>query len=67
MGKCPVCSAVVSSVKIEGISGDTLAGRSYHVLTYLCPYCQAVLGVGIDPIAVKTDTVDEILKRLGRN
>jgi hypothetical protein len=30
----------------------------------LCPLCSTILGVAIDPIAIKTDTVNEITQRL---
>jgi hypothetical protein len=65
-GKCPACSATVNRLHLDTV--DASAGfnqRTWHAVTYCCPYCKVVLGAGIDPIALKTDTVNEILKALG--
>jgi hypothetical protein len=40
-------------------------GRIYRGFTILCPKCHAILGGGFDPIAIKADTANEILKALG--
>ena len=37
-------------------------GVAYH-----CPGCHAVLGVGIDPIALKTDIVNEVVEALRKD
>ncbi len=34
-------------------------------LAIVCPFCDVLLSVAIDPIAVKTDTVNEVVQRLG--
>jgi len=39
---------------------------AYKGVSYVCPSmgCHLVLGVGLDPIALKTDLVNEIVKKL---
>lgn len=53
-GKCP---------NIE-ISQQQIGGRSWHGVSYVCPHCATMLGVGIDPVALKRDTVTEVVKEL---
>jgi hypothetical protein len=63
-GTCPKCEAVVSSAKIEDIEiivGFTPAWRG---LSFLCPSCNTVLGVAIDPVALKTDIIEGVAQRL---
>ncbi len=66
-GKCPHCKAVISKVKLEGIGVEPGLGVTapvYTGISYHCPACHLVLGVAIDPVALKTDTVNEVLMRL---
>lgn len=65
-GKCPKCDKVVSSVTIEDIDVKVRFQSAWHGISYCCPYCKAILGVGIDPVALKTDTVNAVLQGLGR-
>ncbi|GAB2181476.1 hypothetical protein DLREEDagrD3_16990 [Denitratisoma sp. agr-D3] len=64
-GKCPKCEKIISSVTIEDV--DVVVGMQskWRGISYLCPYCKTVLSVGIDPIALKTETVNGLLKALG--
>lgn len=34
--------------------------------SYCCPYCNTILGVQIDPVALKTDTINELFAALRR-
>lgn len=65
-GKCPKCDAVIQHVNLESpsiLAG--LGGPSWVGVSYLCPNCRTILGVGIDPVAIKADIVAE-LKTHGR-
>ena len=55
VGHCPECKETVSYVEIEEV------GRA---ITYLCPSCKCVLGVGPDPKAVEKD-IAAAVKRSG--
>lgn len=63
-GQCPKCGATVSYVNIESI---TIRAKptSWQGVSYLCPSCNAVLSVAIDPISLKADTVSEIVDHMG--
>jgi hypothetical protein len=69
-GKCPKCDQVMPSITAQGVSAKVAFGNTVHVISYQCPHCHSVLGVEIDPIALKSDIVSEvtdgILKMLPR-
>jgi hypothetical protein len=66
MGLCPYCKTTLSSVNIEGIDGNVSYTPSWKAITYSCPFCQSILSVQIDPVALKTDIVDEVIKKIKR-
>jgi len=61
-GKCPKCDKVVSAVRIENVDVREGFQSKWHGVSYCCTNCSAVLSVGIDPIAIKTDIVNELKK-----
>ena len=63
-GKCPKCEKTMTSVAIEDV--DVVVGlqSKWRGITYLCPHCKTVLSVGIDPVALKTDTIAGVVKAL---
>lgn len=64
-GRCPNCKSNIQSVLLEDIGLKAGFGPAYHNgVTYLCPLCQCILGVSIDPVALKAAIVDEILAAL---
>ncbi len=62
-GKCPSCDQLVLSLNLHGLD-DNGAGGAWQAITLQCPRCNVVLGAQIDPIALKTDTVDQTVKKL---
>jgi uncharacterized protein with PIN domain len=56
--KCPHCTRPLINVRAEQINIVNSQGSTWLGVTYKCPSCDAVLGVGIDPVALKTDTVN---------
>jgi len=63
-GKCPKCEKRLTAVSIETIDIKQGFQSAYHGVSYLCPHCHSILGVGMDPIALKTDTVNGVVKAL---
>lgn len=63
-GKCPKCGATVASVDIESVTVRLGFQPKWHGVNYCCPGCHSVLGVSIDPIALKTDIVGEVIEAL---
>lgn len=67
-GKCPKCGEVVRRALFDEIDvsqSPGVGGPTYRGYTVLCPSCKTVLGAGFDPLALKADTVREILTALG--
>jgi hypothetical protein len=63
-GKCPSCEKPVSHVKVEAIQFTAGPYEPYAGVSYLCPECRAVLGVGVDPLALNADVVSQLLTAL---
>ena len=67
-GICPHCKtnifAVVTeqiTLRVNHVSGS---GGEYNGVSYVCPSCHCVLGVSVDPVALKRDAVQEIVSDL---
>jgi hypothetical protein len=69
-GKCPHCKTALHAVRLENIEVivSPLIGKGgpYVGVSYVCPHCDSILNVEIDPVAMKTDIVSAISKLLGR-
>ncbi len=63
MGKCPGCGRGLGHVFGDNVKINTPAGQ-WEGISYKCPSCSCVVGCQIDPIAIKSDIVDEILRAL---
>ena len=63
---CPKCDSTVSSVRIADVTiyGP---GTGWRGIKYVCPSCGYVLSVAIDPVALKTDIVEELLHALRKD
>lgn len=64
-GKCPKCEKLIPHVTLQAITIKTalIGGTDWLGVSYQCPFCRTVLSVSIDPIALKSDTVTEILRK----
>lgn len=62
--KCPSCKESITTATVNGLSLDVPGGKSWHGLAYVCPRCSTILGVQMDPIAVKTDTISGVVQAL---
>ena len=63
-GKCPKCEKIIGRVTIDQIDALTQRGDAFNAVSYLCPHCRAVLSVQIDPLSLKADTVEDLLRAL---
>ncbi len=66
MALCPHCEKPIGHVNIQEVTVGGFMTDQWRGITYACPHCQKVLSVAIDPIAIKTDIVEEILRALGK-
>jgi phage FluMu protein Com len=63
-GKCPKCEQIVESINLSDVNASVFFGTKWRTITLNCPHCHTILGAQIDPIAIKTGTVREILEIL---
>lgn len=59
-GKCPKCERLLTNVKIEHLDISEGFSPKWHGASLICPFCSTILGVSIDPIAIKIDIVNAI-------
>ncbi len=67
---CPNCDKLLTNVGYQPTRiGPLLSTEGYKGIIYVCPYCQHVLGVGFDPLALNADTASnaahEVERQLG--
>ncbi len=63
-GTCPKCGNLIMNIEIEDMPIHLNFQPAWKGISYLCPSCRAILAVGIDPVALKTDLRNEILNVL---
>ncbi|MBS0249612.1 MAG: hypothetical protein JSR78_00925 [Proteobacteria bacterium] len=63
-GKCPKCQNVVGNVRTEQIGITNMTGNTFSGASYVCPHCQTILGVVVDPYAFKNEIAIEVTKRM---
>ena len=64
MATCPKCDAAVLGVSLSQIPVNVGDGTHWDGVAYSCRQCGTVLSVGIDPVVLKNDLLDEILAAL---
>jgi hypothetical protein len=64
LSKCPKCEDTVMALTINGVGGSVFFGKTWNCITLCCPNCDTVLGAQIDPIAIKSDTLTELVALL---
>ncbi len=62
---CPKCEAMLSAVHAEPVAVNAKSS-SWHGVGYVCASCDSILSVGVDPIALRNDLLDELLKGLDK-
>jgi len=67
MGTCPKCGKIVMHANLGDVTVGQILGQQWHGIKYCCPFCQCILGISIDPVALKTDIVSEILRAFGKH
>lgn len=64
LGKCPKCEKSLSYVNCGSVDVKVPLGKTWKGISYTCPYCHTMISTQIDPIAIKTDIVNELFKKL---
>lgn len=60
-GKCTKCGEVLNNIKVEPIklSWPTPFMAKCDGLSYVCPSCSAILSVGVNPLTLQEELVNE--------
>jgi len=66
MAKCAHCDSSFSSLNLENIKTKGKNGRGWAGVAYRCPSCGVAVSAAIDPVALKSDCVHEVLHGLGK-
>ena len=66
-GKCPKCELEISAVTVAFAEIKAANQNSLKGISYLCPHCKTILSVEIDPVAMRSSTVSQIVKGLKVN
>ena len=59
MTNCPHCKNAITHVNCVGLDGRSPV-MVWKIVSHNCPHCHSSLGMQIDPIAIKTDTIREL-------
>lgn len=63
MSLCPHCKTAFQHVNLEAIEVRH-ATKNRKGVAYNCPHCDVALSVAIDPIAVRTEIVSQVIDGL---
>jgi hypothetical protein len=67
MAKCPKCDRAITFVNFKPMeSRQSFGSKVVLSIAHTCPLCSSVLSVQVDPVALKTDTLNAIAKLLGK-
>ena len=59
-GKCPKCQSQLTNVNLEEMPIHVNFRPAFRGISLLCPYCQTILYVSIDPMLLRDDILEEI-------
>jgi len=62
VGKCPKCEKTLDKIHIESIDVIVRSLPKWPGISYVCPFCDSIISVGIDPIALKNEIAEKIKK-----
>lgn len=61
-GKCLNCQQVIPDVAVEPIGTQKPLAGGWNAICFLCPFCRTILGVQLDPVAIRQDIVESVSK-----
>lgn len=63
-GKCPKCETATTAVQIESVDIREGPNKAWLGIMLLCPSCRTILGISIDPVALKTEIIDSVTEAI---
>lgn len=65
-GKCPHCNKLLFNASIERLPIHQNDDKKWHGAALVCPFCQKILNVSINPIALRNNIVNQLFDHLKR-
>lgn len=67
-GKCPQCSETIQHVKMERIymHEGLMDPTKWKGISSMCPKCDTILSVAVDPLTLQDVLLDKLKKLLGQ-
>lgn len=62
--KCPSCNATPITPTMQAFETGVPLGMKWKCIAFNCPKCKVVLGTQVDPVAIKYDIVQDLLRAL---
>ena len=66
MVKCPHCDQAILSVEAQDIDITVQLRPQWQGLVYVCPRCHKVLSVGVNPMILRSETVNQTVSRIAQ-
>jgi hypothetical protein len=63
-GRCPKCDEPVSAVIVEPVDLKQGGEHEWHGASFCCSHCHTVLGVGLDPLALRAYMVSAVINHI---
>jgi len=67
MPKCPKCDDTFHRLNMQEVDLVAFGAPTRIGLVLCCPSCDVALSASIDPLALKADTVNDVVRRLARS
>jgi hypothetical protein len=64
MGKCPKCDSPVTVTGCVGVEIRPVGATPRHGVAYTCLACDTILGCEMDPLAVRSEIVSQVVEQL---
>jgi len=65
-GTCPQCKNVINNVETEYVEIGIPPTKTWKGISYLCPSGKTVLSVAIDPVSLREETVERVVRHMGQ-
>ena len=65
IGKCPKCQKAVHHVNLKKMPIHVELRHFWTGVSFVCPHCDTILGIGYDHIRMNEDLKTDILSALG--
>lgn len=65
MATCPYCDATINRLNLQEMTSSSFMGQGWQTIAYVCPFCQKIISVSIDPIAIRADILNAIQQKRG--